>query len=296
MADMPTEFWGGYIAIITIVTLVVLGWFIVDVYFTGTNDPEVSTHVWDENLREGTQPAPMWWFWLILVLMAVSVVYLMLYPGLGAFGGALRWSQGGEIERSLADYRDAFGAERARIAAASIEEIGDDPTALDSGAHLFRVQCAACHGPDGRGQARLFPNLRDAHWQWGGDEAQVRQTITAGRRGVMPPWLPALQDEGVGAVANYVIALAAGRADDPGVADGRMQYEQFCVACHGLDGGGNPLLGAPPFADGAWTYGGEYEDVFESIANGRNGEMPAFGSRLDATQIRLLTAWLLIPR
>jgi mono/diheme cytochrome c family protein len=32
--------------------------------------------------------------------------------------------------------------------------------------------------------------------------------------------------------------------------------------------------------------------VVESIANGRNGVMPAFGERLDATQIRLLAAWL----
>ncbi|MDA0706680.1 MAG: hypothetical protein O2907_04850 [Proteobacteria bacterium] len=30
----------------------------------------------------------------------------------------------------------------------------------------------------------------------------------------------------------------------------------------------------------------------ESIGNGRSGEMPAFGARLDDTQIRLLLAWL----
>jgi mono/diheme cytochrome c family protein len=29
-----------------------------------------------------------------------------------------------------------------------------------------------------------------------------------------------------------------------------------------------------------------------SIANGRNGQMPAFGARLDDAQIRLLVAWL----
>jgi len=32
--------------------------------------------------------------------------------------------------------------------------------------------------------------------------------------------------------------------------------------------------------------------VRESIAKGRTGTMPAFGTRLDAAEIKLLTAWL----
>jgi cytochrome c oxidase cbb3-type subunit 3 len=64
------------------------------------------------------------------------------------------------------------------------------------------------------------------------------------------------------------------------------------VACHGADGGGNPLLGAPTLNDPIWTYGGDRAAVIESLTNGRNGVMPAFGSRLDDTQIRLLAAWL----
>ena len=52
------------------------------------------------------------------------------------------------------------------------------------------------------------------------------------------------------------------------------------------------MLGAPALADRVWTYGGERTQVIESIANGRNGTMPAFGTRLDETQIRLLAAWL----
>ena len=66
----------------------------------------------------------------------------------------------------------------------------------------------------------------------------------------------------------------------------------ICVACHGPDGAGNPLLGAPALNDAIWTYGGERAEVVESIANGRTGVMPAFGTRLDETQIRLLVAWL----
>jgi cytochrome c oxidase cbb3-type subunit 3 len=58
------------------------------------------------------------------------------------------------------------------------------------------------------------------------------------------------------------------------------------------DGGGNPLLGAPALNDATWNYGGDHAQVIESISKGRNGVMPAFGTRLDETQIRLLAAWL----
>jgi cytochrome c oxidase cbb3-type subunit III len=52
------------------------------------------------------------------------------------------------------------------------------------------------------------------------------------------------------------------------------------------------LLGAPALNDGLWLYGGSSEAVAQSIALGRNGQMPGFRNRLDATQIKLLTAWL----
>jgi mono/diheme cytochrome c family protein len=54
----------------------------------------------------------------------------------------------------------------------------------------------------------LFPNLTDRDWQWGGEAAQLEQTITAGRQAVMPPWQAVLGDAGVAQVADYVASLA----------------------------------------------------------------------------------------
>lgn len=292
MADLPTEFWGGYITGITVVSLLVLAWLVYNVYFSAGNDAEVAEHVWDDDLREGSNAPPLWWFWLILATLVFSVFYLLLYPGLGTFRGVLEWSQGGEVSDAMDRYEQQFGAERERIALASSATLAAEPATLLSGAHLFKVHCSACHGVDAEGQAQLFPNLADDAWQWGGDEAQIEQTLRAGRTAVMPPWGPVLQDEGVAAVTEFVLALAAGRADDPELADARTRYGQFCAACHGPDGGGNALLGAPALNDDAWLYGGAYDDVYASIANGRTGVMPAFGARLDDTQIKLLTAWL----
>ena len=67
---------------------------------------------------------------------------------------------------------------------------------------------------------------------------------------------------------------------------------QFCVACHGPAGAGNALLGAPSLVDDVALYGNDREAIRYSLVNGRYGEMPAFGERLDDTQIRLLVAWL----
>jgi cytochrome c oxidase cbb3-type subunit 3 len=108
MADMPSDFWAGWIAVITIVSLLGLAWLVFSIYFAPETEPEdAEGPVWDSNLREGSNPAPMWWFWLILAMMVFSVIYLMLYPGLGSYQGALKWSQGGD--RNLAGGRGYHG-------------------------------------------------------------------------------------------------------------------------------------------------------------------------------------------
>lgn len=292
MADMPSDFWSGYIAAITVVSLIGLAWLVYDLYFRAGRREEVTDHVWDGNLREGNRPAPLWWFWLIFALLAISVVYLILYPGLGAYSGVLNWSQSSELASVREDYESRFGPRRAEIRDAELADVRQDSAALRSGWHLFNVHCAACHGRDADGQANLFPDLNDPVWQWGGSESQLRQTIAQGRQAVMPPWQDALGDDGVAAVAEYVRALADGEADREDLADARMQYQTYCSACHGADGSGSEALGGSALDDDVWLYGGSPDAIRTSIAEGRTGVMPAFGERLDDTQIRLLVAWL----
>jgi cytochrome c oxidase cbb3-type subunit III len=66
----------------------------------------------------------------------------------------------------------------------------------------------------------------------------------------------------------------------------------MCVACHGADGRGNVALGAPDLTDGVWLYGGSQRAVMESIANGRQGRMPAHGEFLGEAKVHLLTAYV----
>ena len=292
MADMPADFWSGWIAVITIVSLIGLGWLIFSVYFPAdAEQEETDGPVWDSNLREGSNPAPMWWFWLILALMVFSVIYLMLYPGLGSYQGALKWSQGGRLNESLAQYEAEFGGIRKLVAQAQVETLQADPAIMASAQRVFDRNCAVCHGYDAAGQASYFPDLTDSEWQWGGSQAQIEQSIRSGRNALMVGWEQVLGANGVTQVADYISVLGTGVgvvAGDPG----QTQYNQFCIACHGPDGGGNIALGAPSLVDDVWLYGSSSEALVHTIASGRAGVMPAFGERLDDTQVKMLVALL----
>ena len=287
MADMPSDFWSGWIAVITAISLIGLAWLVFSVYFSPDGHDEVSP-VWDENLSEGSNPAPMWWFWMILMFLVFSVVYLMLYPGMGSYKGALKWSQGGRLGESYALHDYEFKAARQQILDGSLESLQANPNVMRSAQGIFSRNCAACHGPEGNGQANMFPNIADESWQWGGDLAALEQTIRSGRKASMPAWSAIIGEDGVKNVTDYVQNLSSAQPDHPGA----VNYQTFCIACHGPDGKGNPALGAPDLTDSEWLYGNEVSAISHSISEGRNGEMPAFGDRLDDVQIKMLIAWL----
>lgn len=290
MADLPSGFWAGWIAVITIVSLAGLCWLIFSVYFSANGDED--THpVWDENLREGNNPAPMWWFWLILGLLVFSLVYLILYPGIGSFQGVLKYSQGGRLNQSYAAYNDEFKTLRQLVTEGSIETLVQDDRIMASARRIFDQNCAACHGADATGQATHFPDLTDSTWQWGNTPEQLEQSIRVGRQPIMPGWKDVIGDDGVQQISDYVIAISRGETianDDPG----KKSYAMYCIACHGAEGKGNVALGASDLTSGEWLYGGDPENLAHSIGIGRSGIMPGFQDRLDDAQIKMLVAWL----
>jgi cytochrome c oxidase cbb3-type subunit 3 len=128
---------------------------------------------------------------------------------------------------------------------------------------------------------------------WGGDEATVYQTIANGRTGVMPAWGSVLGPAGVEEVAAYVLSLGGRQERAEKVAAGKERFAALCVGCHGVDGRGNPALGAPDLTDYIWLYGGDTETVRTTIALGRNNQMPAHAELLGDTKVRLLAAYVL---
>ena len=109
----------------------------------------------------------------------------------------------------------------------------------------------------------------------------------------MPPWAPALGEDGVREVTEYVRKISGQEADDTLATPGQGKYMMFCVACHGPEGKGNPALGAPNLTDSYWLYGGDRETIIEGLENGRYGAMPAFGESLSDDRRHLLAAYVL---
>lgn len=288
-------FWSLWIIGLTSTNLALLLWVLLanrKVAVRDDQDPDNNTtgHVYD-GIEEYDNPLPRWWFNLFIGTFIFAGIYLMLYPGMGAFPGLLGWTSEGELRQHQAQaeerYSDRFGV----YANTPIEELAQDPQAMRMGLRLFANNCAACHGSDGGG-AYGFPNLTDNDWLWGGSPEQIKKTITDGRTGVMPAWGSALGESGVADVAEHVLRLS-GRDHDAAAAErGAGFFAQYCATCHGPQGKGNHMLGAPDLTNDIWLYGGEPRDIRQTVREGRTGVMPAQRDLLREDRIHLLAAYV----
>jgi len=291
--EFTSEFWTVYISVITIASIIACGlllWRLSTTRLAVGEKADVMGHVWDENLQEYNNPLPRWWMWLFWITLVFSVVYLILYPGLGSFRGVLHWSSAGQYDQEIARAKERFEPIFAKYAAMDIKAVAADPQAKEMGQRLFLNYCAQCHASDGRG-GRGFPNLTDNDWLYGGDPQILVTTIENGRSGVMPPW-PQLGDEGIKNVAHYVMSLSGRTHDNVRASQGKEIFATNCVACHGVDGKGNQAIGAPNLTDDVWLYGGGESTIIETVTKGRNGVMPAWAEFLGPNKVHLLAAYV----
>jgi cytochrome c oxidase cbb3-type subunit 3 len=254
-------------------------------------DPEQTTGHAADSIEEYDNPMPYWWFLMFLFTIIFAIGYLIAYPGMGNFKGLLNWNQIDQWERSVAAAEERFGALRFKYLAMPVEEVAKDRQARKMGQRMFANNCAQCHGADARG-SNGFPDLSDSDWIWGGTPDSIKTSITNGRMAAMPAWGPMLGDDGVRDTAAFVMSLSGREVDADQAAAGKEKYDMICIACHGADGTGNPMLGAPNLANGIWLYGGDTEQVMNSIREGRNGVMPAHTDLLSEDKIHLITAYI----
>jgi len=76
--------------------------------------------------------------------------------------------------------------------------------------------------------------------------------------------------------------LKAVGADREAMEMGGRLFQTYCVQCHGVTGQGISGQGFPNLTDKDWQWGGEAEQVVETITNGRMGMMPAYGGNEEA--------------
>lgn len=97
----------------------------------------------------------------------------------------------------------------------SLSGRGGDPALVAAGGRRFAGICAACHGPDGKGNPAMgAPDLTDTYWLYGGDYDSVRASIAHGRQGMMPAHEPLIGRTRARLVAAWVYAQS--QAPDAG--------------------------------------------------------------------------------
>jgi cytochrome c oxidase cbb3-type subunit 3 len=106
----------------------------------------------------------------------------------------------------------ALGAEGTKDVAhyvRSLSGLAADDIRVVRGKPLFAQNCAACHGPEGKGNQQLgAPNLTDKVWLYGSSEATIIETVTKGRNNVMPAQKDFLGEARVHILAAYVYSLS----------------------------------------------------------------------------------------
>ncbi len=288
-----SSFWSIYITFLTLVVLVGVTWLLFANRHKLKSDSNRETlgHEYD-GIEECDKPLPYWWFLMFIATLILAAIYFLLYPGLGSWPGLLGWTQEKQWQEEVAAADKRYEPLFARFGKVPIHQLINSPRAVKMGHRIFANNCALCHGSDARGNLG-FPNLVDNDWLYGGDPKTLVQTITHGRQGQMPAWGQMLGETNVLNVAGYVRGLSGLQTPGANEEQGKAVYQQNCAACHGPDGRGNPMLGAPNLTDNIWLYGGSVEQVVETITKGRQAQMPAQKDILSKDQIHLVATFVL---
>lgn len=292
-----------------------------------TQSKNTTGHVWDDDLREATNPLPSWWLWTFYISILFAVVYWVFYPawpigktftkGIGntityvnnkGETKTTHWNMRAKLMKETNEAQAAQKKYFDKVAATPFDAVSKDAELMQfvqsAGKTLFSDNCAACHQAGGQGKLGLAPNLVDDSWIYGGTYEKIQETITGGRNGMMPAFKGVLPDDKIVQVANYVLSLS-GEPHDAAAAkagDAVFHNEGGCKVCHGEEGKGNPDLGSANLTDKIWLWAnvpgqttaeGKVNEIRTVVTGGMSrGKMPAWGGRLTPEQIKLLAVYV----
>ncbi|MDZ4096082.1 MAG: cytochrome-c oxidase, cbb3-type subunit III [Paracoccaceae bacterium] len=272
---------------------------------------ETTGHSWD-GIEEFNNPLPRWWLWTFYICIIWALAYTVFYPAwpmlTRATPGILGYSTRANVAADIQHFADANAPIRARLEAADLTAIKDDPELLqfatNAGAAVFRTNCSQCHGSGAAGvQASGYPNLLDDDWLWGGDIENIHLTITHGIRNTTDADARATEMPRFGAdgllekaqvdeVVQHVLAISGQDHDATLAAAGATVFAENCAACHMEDGSGNRDLGAPALNDAIWLYGGDVAALTQTVTFARAGVMPNWNKRLSEADIRAVATYV----
>jgi cytochrome c oxidase cbb3-type subunit 3 len=234
---------------------------------------ETTGHEWD-GIKELDNPMPRWWLWTFYATIIWSIGYWVLMPAWPLISdytrGFLGYSQRQVVTKDLQKAAADRAAQAGGLVTASLEEINNTP-------EMFAFAMAA-------GQADIHQTV-----QYG-----IRDPHPDTRISQMPAFLKdeMLTRTEVDNVVEYVLALSGQDHDKARAAAGAAVFADNCAVCHGNEGKGDRVQGAPDLTDAIWLYGGDRAAIRETVANSRYGIMPAWVGRLDPVTIKSLAVYV----
>ncbi len=90
-------------------------------------------------------------------------------------------------------------------------------------------------------------------------------------------------------ITNALLAKAADTTKR--VESGQEIFTSNCAPCHGQKGGGGGKIG-PNLTDKYWIHGGELTDIYNTVSNGIEGQMPAWKSQLGREKVVDVVAYV----
>lgn len=168
-------------------------------------------HLWIDELIYKKLFLPSLALAVAMVLVVMALFHSYSREGQQAYMGPVREyvdpavNQKAQMDRIIAEAQAASGEHGGAAGGEQVAASGAD------GAEVFKTNCVACHGPEGKGL--VGPNLTDGDWLYGGTLADIENTVTNGSKvnATMIAWLPVLGPEKVKAVSAYVHSLGGGK-------------------------------------------------------------------------------------
>ena len=252
----------GAAAILTISTFVVLK------YINQMKDDTASGELADENwdgIGEYKNPVPTGW----AIIYVGAIIWMFWYFTMGyPING---FSQIGQWNEETNEYNAKFKEKWTNPNEQTLNAMGQS---------IFLVQCAPCHGVDAEGIAGKAQDLTKRI-----SKEQVEYTIRNGSNhlteaypGGMPPMMLS-EDADIKEVSAYVANGFKGE---------QPAAYATCVACHGDNGEGMPMVGPniKSYDDSLVTA------VLKQGKKGLLGHMPSFNERLNETQEKALASYI----
>jgi cytochrome c oxidase cbb3-type subunit 3 len=149
------------------------------------------------------------------------------------------------------------------------------PASQAAGEAIYKANCAACHGEDGKGKVENSRDFTDVDYMRSASPVSFYTAVSGGHK-EMPDFKSALSEEDIWNVVYYLWHFTVGQEL---LAQGKPVYETNCVACHGPDGGG----AIPQAAKFSPEFVSKFppSQFYQSVSGGK-GIMPAWQDRLSS--------------